>query len=708
MLQAFIYFIFLYATLSEAISEDQSRLRLLRQEAENQRSSGWRGVEVQGTGAIAPLVSSRGVSEIQLHDVNATVDEGLSEVALAARSGFDVPECRRILQKVRSLLAAQQNQVLNEGLSVTQRFHLPVVNDSLTKLEDGNATEESLDLIVAALGNLTLKSALQTGSVWTASDQSQFFYSCFPGLTPVKELEEHNFFGDIETRPYEDPTVSLSNDSREELHEVRYCFRLGTGTSAKIAFVAATRHIEEQVPCLRFTSVKPKQTLDGCTVPAIEVRDENTGCWSAYKKDSGNKSASTITLLNLGRGCEMKGMVIHQLFKVLGIRKESSRIDRDKYVKINTEHLRQPWMKKFFAKREAPPPLEAYEKDPFDFLSINMYPAQAFTNGTGNSMEPLHDPFLAGFLGQRLGLSELDVEALGDLYGCPQRIAPSSRTRVLAELFLDGRGMHYDGTCIDDPEAATNLTLLLHEEYHSCAGISSHCADPRVAKTCSFSCLHCVPADAEVVAQRNLLVEKEGMRYCDDANCRTISEEGRACKVSNPQARRVPCNASQQIFDGDAANASTDCADVQNTGIKYKDGPEATCEDLRSSCSSKEMGAKVRSACPATCMVEGFPCAPKSNSSLWGANVSSEGCRDKEKHEPPILTLFGKAQDCSSARQYCFHHANSSQVQQKCPFSCGACVPKTGFRPEEEAASFEAAHESPPRTDGKANRTKTK
>ena len=27
--------------------------------------------------------------------------------------------------------------------------------------------------------------------------------------------------------------------------------------------------------------------------------------------------------------------------------------------------------------REAPPPLEAYEKDPFDFLSINMYPAQA-------------------------------------------------------------------------------------------------------------------------------------------------------------------------------------------------------------------------------------------------------------------------------------------------------------------------------------------
>ena len=31
------------------------------------------------------------------------------------------------------------------------------------------------------------------------------------------------------------------------------------------------------------------------------------------------------------------------------------------------------------------------------------------------------------------------------------------------------------------------------------------------------------------------------------------------------------------------------------------------------------------------------------------------GCRDKEKHEPPILTLFGKAQDCSSARPRWLH-----------------------------------------------------
>ena len=695
MAQAFFYFAFFTSILNEAISEDQNRFRLLRQEAENRRSTDFRSFEVEGNGITAPLSGFRGLGEIQHHDVNTSLDEGLSEVALAARSGFDDPACKKILRKVRTLFGAHEHQQITEGVSASQRLHVLVVNDSLTKLEDGNATEESLDLILAALGNLTLKSALQTGNVWSASDQSQFFYSCFPGLTPFKELEERNFLGDVETQAFQETTVELaSDDPHVELHEVRYCFRLGTAVGAKRAFLAAKRHIEEQVPCLRFTAVKPQPTLQGCAVfPAIEVRDENSGCWSAYSKESPAESAEKTTLLNLGRGCEMKGMAIHQLFKLLGIRKESSRVDRDKYLNVRIEHLREPWMKKFFAKRQAPPPLQAYETDPFDYLSINMYPAQAFSNGN-NSLEPVHDPLLAHFLGQRLGLSELDAEALGDLYGCPTKIAPDNPTRVLAQLFLDGRGLRVDGSCVDNSEAGQNLTLLLQGDYENCAAISNHhCADERVAKMCPFSCLRCVPAGAEALAQRELLL-KEGLKYCDDANCKTFDEEGRACKTSNPEARRIPCNNSQQILDLEAANISTDCADVEKTGIKIKSGPEASCKDLRGYCGDEEVGSKVRGACPSTCIVEGFACFVNTTATV-NSSLSGEGCRDREKHEKPILMLFGKAQDCHGVRQYCFHHSNSSDVQLKCPFSCGACVPKTGYRPEEEAASFEAAHEFP-------------
>ena len=46
-------------------------------------------------------------------------------------------------------------------------------------------------------------------------------------------------------------------------------------------------------------------------------------------------------------------------------------------VYIQSEETQRAKPKLGEVRREAPPPLEAYEKDPFDFLSINMYPAQA-------------------------------------------------------------------------------------------------------------------------------------------------------------------------------------------------------------------------------------------------------------------------------------------------------------------------------------------
>eukprot|EP00913_Durusdinium_trenchii_P002959 g2743.t2 len=402
---------------------ERSNHRLLRHE------QGRIGVNVE--------VSSGGLNEIQVHSLPNSSAEG--HVTLTARLGFGVPECKKILKKGRALLQSYANQLNTEGLgagsfgtpilsstrahNLSSHSHMPAVNDAFAALEGGNATDESLELIMAAFANLTLKSALKTGNVWTATDQSQFFHSCFPGLTPFKNLEEHNFFGDIETQAFQEPnfcvwtfpkepTVELpSEDPKVELHELRYCFRVGTAPAVKRAVTAAKIHIEEQVPCLKLVGVKAKPA-GGCVVPAVEIRDENSGCWSAYQKDAEGKTSGT--LLNLGRGCEMKGMVVHQLLKILGIRKELNRVDRDKYLKVRLEDLREPWMEKFFKRRQSPA-VEAYENDPFDYLSINMYPAEAFTNGN-HSLETLSNPFLARFLGQRLGLSELDVEALGDLH----------------------------------------------------------------------------------------------------------------------------------------------------------------------------------------------------------------------------------------------------------------------------------------------------
>ncbi|CAJ1428600.1 unnamed protein product [Effrenium voratum] len=277
---------------------DEGR-RLLRQEAAA-RGTRHASVEVHGNGAVAEikLERSEGFSEIRLHEANTSG----SEVARAAKKGFLVPDCKQVLEKAKELLHAYASHLISAGGQTTLR-HLKVVSDALTELKQGNATDESLEVLLAALGNVTLKSALQTGNVWTAADQGALFYNCFPGLTPFRDLEEHGLYGDIELEPFQDVTVRVdTGDPFVEKHEIQYCYRLGTTTAAKIAFVAARKHIMEQVPCLSFTVVHAKADGTGCSKSrALEVRDQNNGCWSAYQKDAKGDATGTV-MLNLGRG----------------------------------------------------------------------------------------------------------------------------------------------------------------------------------------------------------------------------------------------------------------------------------------------------------------------------------------------------------------------------------------------------------------------
>mmetsp|Transcript_8459 Transcript_8459/g.19492 ORF Transcript_8459/g.19492 Transcript_8459/m.19492 type:complete len:749 (-) Transcript_8459:76-2322(-) len=709
--------------LAQATSSAESSPRLLRHELYTRQIFPHvkrHAVEVDGKGRMEPV----GLTEEAVGVVNgSSKDSGEeSDVALTARIGFEEPECKKILQKVRSLLHFHASQLIDQGLHKSRESTLVVVFAALNRLEAGNATVESLEVLQAAMGNLTLKTALQAGKVWTATDQGAFFYNCFPGLTPFEQLEEHNFFGDIETDLYLEPTVAIdTGDPYVELHEFRYCYRLGTNSTAKRAFVAARKHISEQVPCLRFTAVKPNVSADGCVLkPAIEVRDQNSGCWSGYQKDASGRNTGTI-FLNLGRGCEMKGMIVHQLMKILGVRKELTRIDRDTYLNVRTENLREPWMARFFQKRMAPPAVEAYSQDPFDYLSINMFPATAYANSTSPSLEPARDSLLAKFLGQRMGLSQLDVEALGDLYGCPATIQPSSPTRVLAQLLLAGRGIQFDGSCRDQTDVAQNLTLLLSEPHRGCSSVEHHDCTSRlgIADLCPFTCMRCIPADDELVAMRNRLFHKEAPQYCDDSGCHTMDPEGLVCKEKNPDAQQIQCEAAAQAYCDDAGCESSDpegrecrernpgahqiecavvssvpelqtamlkankhCADQNETGIKFKGGPKASCRDLQGYCSHASMGAQVRHACPATCSENGYPCGVEAIANASSVQfVDAEGCRDKGKDEQPVLKVYGLAQPCEQISRYCLEHANSSVIQKKCPFTCGACVPGTGYRP---------------------------
>ncbi|KAM4723164.1 embryonic protein UVS.2-like [Rhinophrynus dorsalis] len=166
----------------------------------------------------------------------------------------------------------------------------------------------------------------------------------------------------------------------------------------QVALFAAAMQEFETLTCVRFVP----RTVESNFL-AIKSLD---GCWSYLGRIGGAQDLSLAKY-----GCMNHGVIQHELNHALGFLHEQSRSDRDNYVTIMTQYISPEYQGNFGKANTNNLGLE------YDYSSVMHYGAYDFSNTSGKmTIVPKPDPTVP--IGQRDGLSNLDVAKINRLYQC--------------------------------------------------------------------------------------------------------------------------------------------------------------------------------------------------------------------------------------------------------------------------------------------------
>ncbi|XP_078589981.1 zinc metalloproteinase nas-7-like [Branchiostoma floridae x Branchiostoma japonicum] len=145
--------------------------------------------------------------------------------------------------------------------------------------------------------------------------------------------------------------------------------------------------------------------------------------------------------ISLARGCWTKGIVIHEIMHSLGFYHEQSRPDRDDYVEIIWDNILIG--KGYNFKRQDASLIDSLGTS-YDYRSIMHYGSNVFGRGYGKQTIKTKDASKQDMIGQRSGLSDIDIKQLNLRYKCGASGTPTAAPT--AEPCQEGNGASYRGT----------------------------------------------------------------------------------------------------------------------------------------------------------------------------------------------------------------------------------------------------------------------